>query len=213
MPSGSEEQIRNALLQSAYNQREDKYWLTDKQILRETELDLKVKQIKYHLSILCDRGLLQEKSEKTPTINFPKGAKKLPIQCPAHSYSVFRITSAGEDFVREGFKRHEIPTPGHGMVITNSPGASVMVNSPHGQLTSYGVHPEFKAFIEELRTLINEMPDNSEKKGTKQLVEALAEECNKPSPERSVIETILGRLAMISQISTAVVQFLNKLGI
>lgn len=213
MPDGSEEQIRNALLQSAYDQREGKNWLTARQILKGTELELKVKEINNDLLILCDRGLLAKQTEKTPTLKYPKGAKKAPYQYPSHPYLVFRITSDGEELVRMEFKRRESSILGGGMAIANSPEASVMINSPHGQQISYRANPELGVLIEELRTLINRMPDNSEKKDVKQLAETLEEECNKPLPKRAVIEIILDRLAKVGQISTAVLQIASKLGI
>lgn len=84
------------MLTSAYEQRQ-RGWLTPKNILAITDLDLKHLQLEGHLLSLCDEGLLEEKQKRSPIEVFDPDRRT--SQMRTFTEYEFRITPKGEHFI------------------------------------------------------------------------------------------------------------------
>lgn len=206
----SDEEIRNKLMQSVYNQRKiDR--LTKNQIIRKSGLRIKHREIDNHLHILCDRGLLKSTSKtSTKDSPFKRTGKNEKLK---FTTTYFRITSNGEEFIQAGYKLPEKSTPFYNINVSDSPGAMTMVNSTSSVQVNYQNNPEIKNLVDDLKDLIEELPLSVEKNNAQIIVESIDEECKKNNPSKPKLGAFLYALKDYTIITSNILNIAKAFGI
>lgn len=203
----SDQEIRNILLKSAYEQRE-KGWVKTRIILRETDLGLRNREAESHLFNLCDQKLMDKKQESTSTTMTDPYTNK--PRKDTFKYYLFRITAKGERYVMNGFKFEKLPTPLASINVVRS--QNVMISSPHGQQTINNLNPEISILLDELKTAIESMTQGQEKSDCMEIINLVEEELIRNNPRKKVIEVALENLMKVSAIAAHVATFAKALG-